>query len=318
MKLRDFFAKAVEVGIDNDPRGREGVLKTLAAARKEHDELKDKDREFFDMDRLTNPYADSRILWGTGDEEVSSALVGVDIEVGEVMLADALRARGEGASFLMAHHPEGWAYAKLHEVMAMQSDILGRFGVPINKAESLMAERMREVERRLLPVNHMRAVDAARIMKHPLLNLHTPADNMVFSHLQRLFDGKKPERLDDIVDLLLDIPEYRYAKKMGAGPLILLGEGKRTAGRVFVDMTGGTEGSKKIFESLSQSGINTLVCMHLSDDHRTEAEKHHLNVVIAGHISSDNLGINLLLDAVIGDAPFAVIECSGFKRVARP
>ena len=34
--------------------------------------------------------------------------------------------------------------------------------------------------------------------------------------------------------------------------------------------------------------------MHISEEHRKEAEKSHLNVVVAGHISSDNLGLNLL------------------------
>ena len=38
--------------------------------------------------------------------------------------------------------------------------------------------------------------------------------------------------------------------------------------------------------------------MHISDEHKKEAEKHHINVVIAGHIASDNLGMNLLLDSV--------------------
>ena len=63
-------------------------------------------------------------------------------------------------------------------------------------------------------------------------------------------------------------------------------------------MTGGTSGSKETLEKLSQSGVGTIVGMHMSEDHRKEAEKHHLNVVIAGHIASDTLGLNLLLDAL--------------------
>jgi hypothetical protein len=39
--------------------------------------------------------------------------------------------------------------------------------------------------------------------------------------------------------------------------------------------------------------------------------------VIAGHIASDNLGLNLLLDEVEKREPFEVIECSGFRRVKR-
>jgi hypothetical protein len=55
----------------------------------------------------------------------------------------------------------------------------------------------------------------------------------------------------------------------------------------------------------------------MSEEHRKEAEKCHLNVVIAGHIASDNLGINLLLDKVLSGQKINIIECSGFRRVAR-
>lgn len=318
MKLTELFNGAIETGRQNDPRGAELVEKELAARKKEYDGLSDKQKALYDADRLTNPYPDSRILHMGADVEVQSALVGIDIEVGEILLAHALRQKGERIDAVIAHHPEGMAYAKLHDVMKMQADILGRFGVSISAAEALIDERMADVERKILPVNHTRAVDAARLLGIPFINLHTPADNMVASYLQNLFETKKPFTLDDVMDLILDIAEYKAAAKGGAGPKILLGSGSRKAGRVFVDMTGGTEGSKDIFSSISQSGINTIVGMHFSEDHRKEADKHHLNMIIAGHISSDNLGMNLLFDAVMQKtSKFKILDCSGFGRVAR-
>jgi len=104
---------------------------------------------------------------------------------------------------------------------------------------------------------------------------------------------------------------------MGAGPKVLQGDKNRRAGKIFVDMTGGTEGSKDIFRSLTTGGVNTIVGMHISEEHRKEAEKNHLNVVIAGHISSDNLGLNLLLDETIGGSDVEVLACSGFNRFSR-
>jgi hypothetical protein len=61
-----------------------------------------------------------------------------------------------------------------------------------------------------------------------------------------------------------------------------------------------------------------MVAMHLTEDHRKEAEKHYIHVVIAGHISSDTLGLNLLLDRIESREPLTVVECSGFKRIKRP
>ena len=317
MKLRALYNKAIAVGTENDPRGKESVSKHIQLVENEYQELKPKEKELFDVESLKNPYSDSRILNGDGEEEITTMLVGIDMEVGEVLLAESLRNRGESIDLIMSHHPEGMAYANLYSVMYMQSDILSRFGVPINIAEDLMEGRIKEVERRLMPVNHTRAVDAARLLDIPFMCLHTPADNMVATFLQGLFDEKKPHTLSDLLDLLKDIPEYRNASKNSSGPKILLGSKNRKAGRIFVDMTGGTEGSKDIFESLTSSGVNTIVAMHLSEDHRKEAEKNHLNVVIAGHISSDNLGLNLLLDEILRESPIRIIECSGFNGVSR-
>jgi hypothetical protein len=84
-----------------------------------------------------------------------------------------------------------------------------------------------------------------------------------------------------------------------------------------VDMTGGTEGSKEAFERLSRTEVGTIVGMHMTEDHIKEAEKHHLNVVIAGHIASDTVGINLFLDEVDKLEPMDVISASGFERFRR-
>ena len=75
--------------------------------------------------------------------------------------------------------------------------MLAKFGVPINVAEGIMASRMSEVKRGLMPLNHNRAVDAARLLDIPLMCIHTPADNHVSDYLQRLLmrRNRKPWRM---------------------------------------------------------------------------------------------------------------------------
>ncbi len=317
MNLREFFDLAIRTGMDADPRGRAAADQDLLENQRTYDDLKPEDRPNFDTDKLTNPYADSRLLHGDPDQEIRSVLVGIDVEVPELLLADRLNEKGAKIDLVLAHHPEGRAYASFYEVMRMQADILNRFGVPINVAESQLSGRMKEVARSVLPANHTRPVDAARLLGISYACLHTPADNMVSSHLQSLFDREAPARLKDVLRLLKAIPEYEAASRYNAGPRVLIGSDDRRPGKLFVDMTGGTSGSKDTIERLSQSGVGTLVCMHMSEDHRKEAEKHHLNVVIAGHIASDNVGLNLLLDAIGKQGAFDVLECSGFRRVTR-
>ena len=315
MKIKDIYRAAVKRGTELDPRGHEEAAEDLKKATAEFDGLKEKDKKWFDMERLSNPYSDTRILYGDPEKEVKTILVGIDVEVGEILLADRLAERGKKIDLVISHHPEGRAMAALYEVMGMQAGLLLKYGVPIHVAEDLMEERIREVERKLLPVNHTRAVDAARLLDVPFMCVHTPADNAVATYLQKLFDGKKPECVSDVMDILGDIPEYQEGRGIAAGPKVVVGSEKRRAGKIFVDMTGGTGGSKKIYDGLSRAGIGTIVGMHISEDHRKEAEKNHLNVLIAGHISSDNLGVNLLLDDVLTGVD--VVSFSGFRRIDR-
>jgi hypothetical protein len=317
MRLGELYKKAIETGIENDPRGKEAVLRELDRKKKDFEKLPPAEKEFFDAESLRNPYSDSRVLYGSDQVEIRGILAGIDIDVGEILLADNLRQKGKRIDLLLSHHPSGRAYADLYSVMGIQADILNLFGVPINIAEGLMDRRVKEVERKLMPSNHTRAVDAARLLDIPFVCFHTAADNMVASYLQRLFDENKPYFLSDILDMLQEIPEYKTAKQQCAGPKIFLGSKKRRAGKIFVDMTGGTEGAKEIFQSLTNSGVSTIVGMHISEEHRKEAEKSHLNVVVAGHISSDTLGMNLLIDEISKGNSFELFECSGFKRFSR-
>jgi len=314
VKLSGLYDYFIEKGIGLDPRGKTAVEKVLSKKNEDYNALKDDEKKYFDLEALKNPYADTRILNGDEGLDVKRVLVGIDIEVGEIMLADRLREKGEAVDLVISHHPEGRAYANFYEVMHMQADILNKFGVPINVAEDILSDRIKEVQRGVMPINHTRAVDAARLLNIPFMCVHTPADNAVTAYLQQLIDNKKPDTMKDVLEILKEIPEYQDAAKNNAGPNIMIGSKERRTGKIFVDMTGGTGGSKDAFEKLSQAGVGTIVAMHISEDHRKEAEKHHINVVIAGHIASDNLGMNLLLD---GLTAIDAAGCSGFRRIKR-
>jgi len=317
MKLKELYKLIVKKGMEFDPRGRAAVSKTLANARKEYSKLSKTEKKEFDTEALVNPYADTRILYGDQNKEIKKIIIGIDMEVGELLLADRLNEKGEGIDLVVAHHPEGRALAGLYKVMHIQTDLLNQAGISLKAAESLMKERIEEVERALLPANHSRAVDVARLLGMPFMCCHTPGDNCVTTYLTKLMGQKKPKTAGDVVDILKGVPEYREALVQKAGPRLICGEKTAKAGKVFVDMTGGTEGSKNIFARLSQAGIGTLVCMHLSEEHFKRAKAEFINVIIAGHIASDTLGLNLMLDEIGKKEKLDVISCSGFKRVPR-
>ncbi len=318
MKLNHIYQVVIETGIDNDLRGREEIDRLLAEEKKRFDKLDEKDREHYDPDRLFNPYSDTRILSGDPEVEVKKAIVGIDMEVGELLLTHLLNKDLERKiDLVIAHHPEGYAQARLYDVMKLQSDLLAACGITLSVAEKLMEKRISEVERRLMPINHNRSVDVARLLGLPMICIHTAADNCVARCLTQMIDEKKPSRLKDLLDLLKEIPEYRRSAALQVPPRIVSGSEESRTGKVFVDMTGGTEGAKEVFEKYAASGISTLVGMHISEDHLENAKKANLNVVIAGHVSSDCLGLNLLLDAVEKDERLEYVCVSGFERVRR-
>jgi hypothetical protein len=316
LKLREIYETAVRMGIEADPRGKQGVDEFLARTKKRYDALPEHLKALADPEQLTNPFNDTRVYVGDLDGEVKTLLGGIDMNTGEVMLADRLREKGVAIDAIYTHHPEGWGLTKLDGVMEVQADIWATVGVPIQAGEKFITERMDEVRRRLMPLNYDQAIDAARLLEIPFFSAHTPTDNLVVDFLNNWFAKKKPTLIEDVQKALLEIPEYRIAAQKGAGPYVGKSSPGARAGKVWVDMTGGTEGPTKIIEKLADAGVGTVVGMHMSQELRDEAEKNNLHVVIAGHMSSDSLGINIFLDELERNG-VKTIATSGLIRVHR-
>ncbi len=319
MNIKKIFDTLIEIGIDNDPRGRDFVYNELEELKTEYQNLSDKEKEYFDISCLKNPYPDSRIYNFVSEYDISNIFVGIDIETQELLLCDTLKNRGEKIDLVITHHPEGMGLNGLSDVMNMQTEILHKMGIPINVAEKIISSRQGIVGRGILPVNYSRAIDASRLLKLQFLGVHSPADNCVTSFLDKIFKEKSPRKLKDILDILLDIEEYKISKASNNAPCILSGDKNSSCGKIFVDMTGGTEGPIIAIEELAKSGIGTIVGMHLSENHLKKAKECNMNIVIAGHMASDTLGMNLIFDELenkLGEK-FNYIECSGFKRITR-
>ena len=318
MKLEKLYKKAVEIGIENDLRGKAEIKTILKEEKEKYKKLKDEEAEYYDKDRLFNPFSDTRVLHGDLNTEVKKVVTGIDMEVGEIIFTYLLnKDQDQKIDLIIAHHPEGYALAQLYDVMKLQADLLASYGITISVAEQLLEKRISEIERRLMPVNHNRSVDIARVFGIPMICIHTPADNCVTNYLKKRFDKEKPYKLKDLMKILKNIPEYKKSAKLQVPPKIVSGSEDSKCGKIFVDMTGGTEGSKEIFEKYANSGVSTLVGMHLSEEHLENAKKAKLNVVIAGHISSDNLGLNLLFDELEKEEKLEFIGISGFERIKK-
>lgn len=312
MTTQQIYDLAVKLGISADLRGPEKVKKYLARTKKNYDELSAKAKPEFDKEKLTNPYSDTRILVDLKKKNIKKIMAGVDMEGTELLLAEKL-----AVDLVIAHHPEGKALADLHSVMDLQAEVLAGYGVPINIAESVIKPRIAEVARGISPINHNRAVDMAKILAVDFMCVHTPTDNLGADFLVKKIRKDKPETVGEVVELLKEIPEFKAAIQYNAGPKIFVGSPEASSGKItIIEFTGGTSGSREIYEKMAQAGIGTVIGMHMSEEHRKEAEKYHINVVIAGHMASDSLGLNLFLDELEAKG-LEIIPLSGLIRIKR-
>lgn len=318
--INDFYKTAIECAIDADPRGRDIVEKELDIVKKDYEAIKDKrKKECFDKDNLFNPYADSRILNIAEDKEIKKIFCGIDMQTSELLLADRLNEKNANIDLVVTHHPNGYAYAKFYEVIAMQTDKNYLNGVNVNVSEALTNKRMNGVERSVSPSNHNRDVTAAKLLNLNYMCMHTLADNHVETFLTNLIKEKNPYKLSDILDLLNDIEEYQISSKNNNPPKLFNGSEKNRAGKIVVDMTGGASFDIGMISALANAGVGTLVVMHLSDNHVEECKKYNINIVCAGHMASDSLGLNLLFKAMKEKAKksFEILPASGYIFVER-
>lgn len=316
LTVQEIFDLGIKLGVAADPRGQKGVERYFKRLKKYYDSLTGDDKKYYDKEKLTNPYPDSAIHVNNGKNSVKRVLAGIDIGSSDVLLASQLTERGQPVDLIIAHHPVGKALAGLHEVMEMSVEIYESLGVPIHLAEKIMEDRMREVNRSVHPANHYQTVQVAQLLGINFINTHTITDNLVDKFIQQYLAKEMPETVGDLLSCLLQIPEYQQAKQLGVGPTIFAGSPKHRVGKFLVEMTGGTEPSSKIYQEFSRSGVSTMVSMHMRSEPLEKVNKFQMNVVIAGHMSSDSLGMNLFLDE-LERRGVEIVPCGGLIRVSR-
>lgn len=315
--LKEIHKFAVEEGIKEDPRDREQIEKILEKRKEKYEDLEGARKERFDKDRLENPFDDSKIIYGK-ESEIEKLAVGIDIGIQELNLVDRLNQKGKEIDGVMTHHPTGRALAGLHKVMKLQVDALTHVGISVSQAEGIVKPRMKEIKQAIHPRNHPRVPRATKLLDIPLIGLHTVTDNHAYQFVKDYLEETDPRTLNDLIDALLEIPEYEWSLEYRMGPEIFAGGKDNRTGKIGVlGFTGGTDLGENLIEKMVNSGVDTLVAMHATQKQVKKAKNENINVITAGHMPSDNIGINLLLDKLKKKFGIHAFELSGFKRVER-
>jgi len=225
-------------------------------------------------------------------EDIKRVLVGVDMDTAELLLAKEL-----GYDCVVSHHPKN-THADIVDVIDKHILNLEELGVPRNKSQKALAPRKDELSYVFHVGNTRRSESAAKLLNMPYLSLHSPADiigeAMVQKHMDEKFADKPETKLEDITQALEEMYVYKNSARK---PIIRVGSKDSYAGKIYVLMAGFTGPGAPILKQYFEAGVGTLVLMHIPEKDVKELKEHGIgNVVVAGHMSSDSLGMNKIAD----------------------
>jgi putative NIF3 family GTP cyclohydrolase 1 type 2 len=230
--------------------------------------------------------ADSEIyVKGIGIRRV---LFGIDAGVPELLVAKQL-----GYHAVIAHHPVGGtAIINFHQVFKRHVQQMKSVGVPEEEAEKAVKKKLSNLEVEAHARNYDHAVDVAKLLKMPYMNIHTPLDEVGRKIMSEQINRtiKKESTVQDVVSALKELPEF---EKATTKIKIRLGKAGNLAGRVVVSHGAGTNGGYEIAKAYFKHGVGTIVYIHvgLGDLEKLKADGAG-NLIVSGHIASDSVGIN--------------------------
>ena len=224
-------------------------------------------------------------------DKIKKILFCIDAGISELLLAKKLK-----CDAVIAHHPVGGIAAiHFHEVFKRHVQQMTDAGIPKEKAEDAVKKRLEELEVEAHTRNYAQAIDVAKLLKMPFMNIHTPLDNVGRQIMSKQISKKtsKNSTLEEVITALEELSEFRNALTKIK---IRLGKPENKAGKVVVSHGAGTNGGYEIAKTYFDHGIGTVIYIHIGigDLAKLKAENKG-NLIITGHIASDSVGINPLI-----------------------
>lgn len=253
-------------------------------------------------------------------QNIKKLIFTMDANVGLLHLA-----KERGFDALVGHHPCGVLFHR-GEVYRRHIDLMERHGISRAKALEVLGkaiegtvERMENHRFRMLysesPNQTVLEVDAARLLHLPFMNIHNPLDELGRRILQAKIDdafSRKPGlKLRDILSLMEELPEARYARKAyGISPYIPIGDRDSEASRTVFVHGALAAPSAEIVRFYWQSGIRTIIALHSEfEDLQKLKALGQGNLILTGHFLGDSIGMTPFIRALRGQG--VEVVCMG-------
>ena len=240
---------------------------------------------------------------------IKRLIFAMDLNVGLIHMAKQL-----GFDAVVGHHPCG-VLPRRGEVFRGHFDLLEKCGIPKDKVLGALAESIdttvRRIENNRFRMMHFESpnqtvleIDAAKLLKLPIMNVHNPLDEMGRKILQAKIDKeyeKNPRwKLHDVLDLIKKLPEARYATSVyGISPGIFLGKPDSAASKVVFVHGALSAPNSEIIRFYWQNGFRTVIALHADfetlEDLKNEDAGH---LILTGHFAGDSIGMTPFIRAL--------------------
>lgn len=291
--LQRLFSYIMEIGIKN----------TIELCRLNND----------NANEIMNFLKDSSVIHNDDQKkQIRKVIMSIDIEGNLFNLPEELQ-----FDLAITHHPLGKAQYAYPNVFNLYKYIFGGY-IQNNKSgklNQLLDLGVIRLKNYSYSVNAFSNSYLWSKQKMSIICVHTIADICTNNFLNKLLLNKNSLKLNDLIILLNSIPEVKIYNTENIYPYIVLGNPTDECGNILVDMLNGVVEVPEFLEYIFESGINTIITMHVSDDYLKEAKKYKLNLINLGHIPADNIGMNIISREIYKKFNFEIFDSGGFKSI---
>ncbi len=310
MTVFEILREAIERGIEHDFRPRSEVLSYYWKETIESP----------GGGSFENPYADTGVVYAANlDLPVRRIAAGIDVGQAEILsIHEWQEDMKKPVDCFVSHHPRGKILGSFPHILKTQIGNLEALGVSMKGMEHSYDKQFKEDQEEMRDMNIYRTKNTIELLGLNYISLHTPLDNMGARFVESWIAKSRAKTLEECEHALMEIPEYRmFFEESGIKPVSHVGKGSSPLGRcILSEFTGGEDGPIEIYQRMKKSGVSTIIVMHIDEKALRAARKVHLNVISAGHITSDAIGLNLFCD-VLEKKGIEVVPIGGFIRHRR-
>lgn len=274
--------------------------------------------------------ADSCVVYDTG-RPMRRVLASINATTGDLLLARQL-----GCDGYLLHHPlAGSARRQFFKVFERMVELVSAHGVPAWRAREAVADLRARVQWSDHASDWDHLASAAEHLDISLVNVHLPADELGRRAMVDALAGLSPDATlnDAAAALRASLPELAHPDN---SILFLPDDPARRAGPIAVMHAGGTNGGAPVAECLftysgeagagegdtnAREAVGTVLYIHLSGDAartlqaRAETGKHG-SIIVTGHLATDAVGMNMLMDALRREHDLEIIPHGGLRPFA--